>query len=168
LTWIRSVRRLCAAAAVCESVLDLLEGIPNRAHITGVDWRDKRTNAQNSSDPRNAGLIWASPVVPATLHDVKRVVELMEPIFNRFGFDLLITLSSVTERSLCCVTSINYDKSDLADVNRARQCYQQLMANLIETGYLPYRTASVNQASCEKADRSDSPRAHCSLGAEAR
>jgi 4-cresol dehydrogenase (hydroxylating) len=148
---IRWVRRLSSLARSCENVLDLLEGIPNTSHISGVDWRQRRPIADATADVRRSGLIWVSPVLPATREDVRKVLDLMSPIFAKFGFDLLVTLSSVTERSLCCVTSINYDKSDVADAARAAKCYEQLMAVLLQNGYVPYRVASVKNLSKEEA-----------------
>ena len=68
---------------------------------------------------------------------------MVNPIFSEFGFDPLITMSSVNERSLCCVTSINYNKQDPADGQRAAKCYRQLTTELAAIGYLPYRTLSV-------------------------
>lgn len=138
----RWARRLAATAANAGGVLDLLEGVPNDEHIKGVWWRERQTTLDGPADLRHAGLIWVSPIIPATRHDATRLLTLIEPIFKRFGFDLLITMSSVTERSLICVTSINYDKSDSSDQQRASDCYDHLTGALAQAGYPLYRTSS--------------------------
>ena len=136
-------RQLASLGKNMESVLDLLEGIPDSSHISGSFWRDRREDLTEDEDPRTSGLIWHSPVLPATASHVKELLELIYPIFSKYGFDPLLTMSSINERSLCCVTSINYDKQDPADGERAAQCYEELKTTLTSTGYLPYRSTSV-------------------------
>ena len=102
------------------SAFDLLEGIPNPEHLNGVEWRTRESKAGNEPiDVRNHGLIWKSPVVPMTGEHVSRVLANVQPIFEKHGYDFLITLTAITERAMCCVMSVNYDKTDELKRNSA-------------------------------------------------
>jgi 4-cresol dehydrogenase (hydroxylating) len=118
---------------------DLLEGVPSAAHLPGARWRAKQASEAHL---REAGLIWVSPVLPLCGRAVEEVRQIVEPIFKTYRFDPLITMTAVTERAICCVMSINYDRCDDADVQRAAACNQELYASLSRSGYYPYRRAS--------------------------
>ena len=122
-----------------ENGFDLIRGVPNREHLNGAHWRAK----SRASDLRDTGLIWVSPILPMTAEDVARLEEIAYPIFDRSKFDPLITLTSITERALCCVMSVNFDKTDAADSDRAAQCAAELKHALESAGYYPYRDSGI-------------------------
>lgn len=138
-TWSRLGRQAMEHLNNVENGFDLIRGVPNREHLNGVHWRAKR----RAADVRETGLIWVSPILPMTGKDVDRMENIVYPIFSRHGFDPLITLTSITERALCCVMSINYDKAEEADVERAQQCASEMKAALAAAGYYSYREPSV-------------------------
>jgi 4-cresol dehydrogenase (hydroxylating) len=137
-------QRLESTVASVESVFDLLEGIPSREHLRGVQWRDQDA-AQSIGDPRRSGLIWHSPVIPMTATAVERLLLIIESTFDECGLDPLITLSTVTDRSLCCVTSINFDKSDTSSTESAVRCRELLSERTSAEGYYPYRGATISR-----------------------
>jgi 4-cresol dehydrogenase (hydroxylating) flavoprotein subunit len=63
----------------------------------------------------------------------------VEPIFDRWGFDFFVTLSTVTERALSAVMTIAYDKESEAETRSAKACYNELMERLLAGGFPPYR-----------------------------
>lgn len=134
-------KRTAELLPIIEPAYGLLKGVPTDEFLKGVLWM-KRDRASASLDPldHNVGLVWVSPVAPATGEHARRVNGIMEPIYHRHGFDFLITMTVVTDRALCCVSNFTFDKSDDAQVRRARDCYGELMAALLKEGYPPYRT----------------------------
>ena len=133
--WVRQRRELVQCLS---TPFELLEGIPNPAHLYGAFWRSS-AGAAVAGDLRNAGLIWISPILPITEQHTKQVVELAETILIGHGFDPLMTVTSINERALCCVISINFDKSDCQEATRAAQCSRQLRDSLQSNGYYVYR-----------------------------
>jgi 4-cresol dehydrogenase (hydroxylating) len=127
---------------IVEPAYGLLQGIPSDEFLKGVLWmsRDRVTNSSLDPLDHGVGLVWVSPVVPATGAHARRVTQIMEPIYHKHGFDFLITMTIVTDRALCCVSNFTFDKEDVGQAQRARECYGELMAALLREGYPPYRT----------------------------
>ena len=123
------------------SAFDLLEGIPNAEHLNGVAWRSRGN--QPFVDVRDHGLIWKSPVIPMTGNHTKRLLNAVQPVFEEYGFEFLITLTAITERALCCVMSVNYDKEDQAQCQAACQAAQKLQSVTEGLGYYSYRSSSI-------------------------
>ena len=135
-------RRLAEMLAIVEPAYELLKGTPSDAFLPGVLWHLDTPDPDNSLDPldREAGLIWVSPVVPAEGSHVEPLTRLMETIYHRHGFDFPVTFSFVTNRALCAVTNLSFDRRDRSQIDRAAMCYDELMHALLEAGYPPYRT----------------------------
>ena len=128
-----------------EPAIGLLKGKPNRAFLPGAYWR-AASEAQDPGrlDPARdgCGLLWYGPVLPATAEDLTRFLDLAEPVFAAFGFDLLLTLSSVTERSLSAVMTIAFRREDAGECDRAAACYRELVEVTTRAGYPGYRANS--------------------------
>lgn len=143
LSGIKAIKRKAELLPIVEPAYELLKGKPSDEFLRGVLWQVPVEELRESLDPLdyNVGLIWVSPVVPATGEHADAVTRLLEPIYNRHGFDFLITLTFVTERALCCVTNITFDKRDKQQRENAVACYEQAIAALLKAGYPPYRTS---------------------------
>src|SRR5205823_4769589 len=68
------------------------------------------------------------------------VMRLLEPIFEKHGFEPLVTFTLITERSLVCVSNLSFDRREPEDAARAKACYDELTATLAREGYISYRT----------------------------
>lgn len=132
--------RLAGMVQSVSSAFDLIEGIPSNEHLKGTSWRSNRN--ESTTDIRDRGLIWHSPVIPMTCNHARQLIELAEPVFHEFGFDFLITLTAINERAMCSVMSINYDKSDSDETRRAFECKQRLVSTLDKVGYYSYRSSN--------------------------
>jgi 4-cresol dehydrogenase (hydroxylating) flavoprotein subunit len=122
-------------------VYGLLKGIPTDEPLRGVSWRVRDPDPGVPVDPLDchAGLMWVSPVIPATGVAADDLMALIEPIYARHRFETLITFTMITERALCCVTNIAFDRRVEEEAQAARTCYDELMSALLDRGYIPYR-----------------------------
>jgi 4-cresol dehydrogenase (hydroxylating) len=68
------------------------------------------------------------------------VLHILDTGFKKHGFDTLVTFTMITDRALCCVSNIAYDRRDEVEVARAKACYNELYESLIKGGYIPYRS----------------------------
>ena len=136
------VRRLSKTLQVIEPIYQLLKGQPTDAFLPSIAWHMPQHGTVGTTDPldRSVGLIWVSPVAPAQGQHGDTLVHLMEPIFNKHGFDMPITMTLVTDRALCVVSNISFDRKNPGQVERAQHCYDELMQTLLNSGYPPYRT----------------------------
>jgi 4-cresol dehydrogenase (hydroxylating) len=121
-------------------VYGLLKGQPAEEALQGTRWR-LRQDPGELLDPLDtgAGLMWISPVLPMTGRAAREVMGIVEPIFNRFGFDALATFTMINERAMIAILNIYYDKADPNETAEAMTCYDTLVPELMNAGYIPYR-----------------------------
>ena len=122
------------------SVYGLLEGVPSREHLKGLAWRSKPAEHDDISlEPTDFGGMWLSPVLPMSRDACRDVLQIVEPIYAKYGFDPLITFITVSPRALFGVLSVFFDKSNARERLTATECYNHLFEALVERGYVPYR-----------------------------
>ena len=143
---------LAGKLAAIRPALDLMQGIPTDEPLGGACWRVKQPLEEGFTDPLSteAGLMWVSPVLPMTGPDARRVVELIEPIYARHGFECPITFTLINQRAVIGITNIFFDKSDPAQAESAVACYDELVHTLIQAGYPPYRTGHSGYAKLQQ------------------
>jgi len=136
-------------------VYGLLKGIPTDEPLHGAQWRVRGPVNPDSADPLdcNSGLMWVAPVLSASGGEATRLVSLIEPIYEKHGFDALVTFTMITERAMICVTNVAFDRRLPDEVARARACYEELTNRLAGEGYVSYRTGP---AGMSKLDLSSS------------
>ncbi|MFO0948320.1 MAG: FAD-binding oxidoreductase [Planctomycetota bacterium] len=119
----------------------LLKGIPAREHLAGTGWRSRQSPDPQNLDPldNRQGFYWISPIIPMMGKNALELVALMEPIFAKHRFEMLITMTSITPRALCCVTTVAFDKEDPEECARGSACYDELFDVLMNRGHIPYR-----------------------------
>lgn len=147
-------RRMRAQVALGEALFAMNRGVPNGRFLAGAYWRrrgglphDFPQRANPAAD--HCGMLWVSPVLPLRGSDLMAVYALADPVFVRHGFDLFVTFSMINERSLGGVITIAYDKEDPEEAARARRCYEELFALVMQAGYIPYRVGNQSMASLD-------------------
>jgi 4-cresol dehydrogenase (hydroxylating) flavoprotein subunit len=146
LGWLGLGEGLRSQAGTGRAVLDCLRGVPTEGALPGAAWRVRGPRALapdgRPQDPldANAGLMWISPVAPATGAAAREVMDVAAPIFARHGFEPLVTFTLITPRALCCVTNVAFDRREPEEMARATACYDELTDALMARGYIPYRT----------------------------
>jgi len=149
-------RRLRARVALGEALFAMNRGQPHGRFLAGAYWRRREglpAGFPRQADPaRDAcGMQWISPVLPLRGADVLALHALVDPLFRRHGFDLLITFSMVNERALAGVITLAYDKDDPDEMERAHACYTDTFAALMAAGYIPYRVGAQSMAALDPA-----------------
>ena len=149
-------RQLTELLDVVEPVYGLLKGVPSDEPLRGASWRVRDPEPADPTDPleTHAGLIWSSPILPNRGASARAVLELLEPIYARHGFEPLVTFTMITERAMVAVTNIAYDRRDEQQSAAAGVCYDELTDALINSGYIPYR---VSPKAAAKLAATDTP-----------
>jgi 4-cresol dehydrogenase (hydroxylating) len=129
-------------------VYGLLKGIPTDEPLRGAAWRVRGGGAELPLDPLDchAGLLWVSPVLPASGRCADEVMRMVESSCGKYRFDACATFTFISERALVCVTNISFDRREAEEASRAGQCYHELTDRLIARGYVPYRTGPEGMA----------------------
>lgn len=121
----------------------LLQGVPTEMPLQSLGWRLREPLAAPLRNPLEStvGLIWLAPVIPMRGDDARQLMELMAPVFSRYGFDLPVTLTMLNERSMVAVMNLSYDRAITEEADRAQACYDAAQKCLIAHGYIPYRSS---------------------------
>lgn len=139
-------RELGEKLRLVQPVFNLMKGIPSYEHLRGTAWRVRDPAPPETPDlPAGAGgFFWASPVVPNTGAAARDLMALIEPIYERHGFEALVTFTMITERAMIAVTNLAFDKREAEEAARARRCYDELFTALMDAGFVPYRSAAMS------------------------
>jgi len=126
---------------------ELLKGNSPKTCVQGGLWRvrnPKIVEDVKSSNPLDyqAGFYWISPVLPMTGKDVREFNQLVEPIFNKYGFDMQQTISMTTERALSSVLTISFDKKNDVEPKKAKVCHDEVVSLIMKKGYQLYRAGN--------------------------
>lgn len=129
--------------AVLKPVYGLMKGIPTDHPLFSSYWR-KRTPPPEKMNPDRdgCGLLWCSPIARNTGADALRVTSLASRCILSHGFEPVISLTVLTDRTLSCIVSITYDREVAGEDERAGACYSDLLATLGAQGYYSYRLAT--------------------------
>jgi 4-cresol dehydrogenase (hydroxylating) flavoprotein subunit len=121
-------------------VYGLLKGIPTGDPMASCYWRKKTPPPSQINPGRDrCGLLLCAPVAPMEGEHVARMVHLARELLLGYGFEPGISLTLITERSVCCVISIAYDRDEAGHDEQAMACYKNLLGVLTEHGYYSYR-----------------------------
>jgi 4-cresol dehydrogenase (hydroxylating) flavoprotein subunit len=128
------------ALELVRPVFGLMKGVPTDRPLASTYWRKKQTPpAQMDPDRDKCGLIWCAPVAPSQGQHAQILAEIASRILLKHGFEPMLSITMVTERALICVISLTYDREIPGEDDRARACYDELQAELDQSGYQPYR-----------------------------
>jgi len=126
---------------------DLLKGKTPPSSLLGGLWRIKKDSHGSEGGKKDlyeygSGFYWISPILPMRGDDIHTLTVLVEPIFNTYNFDLLQTISMVSDRSVCAVMTICFDARNKEESERAKKCHDDVVAVLIKNGYILYRAGN--------------------------
>ena len=131
---------LSRTLALLKPVYGLLKGIPTRDALGSAYWRKRMEIPSDPNPDRDGcGLLWCAPVAKLDGQEARTLVRLAEDTLLSHGFEPMISLTLLTERSLAAIVSISYDRSIAGEDAKAMNCYKELENRLYQHGFYPYR-----------------------------
>jgi 4-cresol dehydrogenase (hydroxylating) len=130
---------LSRALELVRPVFGLMKGIPTSQPLESCYWRKRKMPEQIDLDRDGCGLLWCSPVAPLEGSHAVAISEIASRVLLAHGFEPMISLTLLTERTIGCVISISYDREVEGEDEKALQCHTQLLKELKAEGYFPYR-----------------------------
>ena len=130
---------LTRALELVRPVYGLMKGIPTEQPLRSCYWRKRHIPTEMDIDRDRCGLLWCSPIAPARGEHALAISGIAHRILLAHGFEPLISITLLTERAIGCVISITYDRDLPGEDARAMTCHQELLRELNEQGYVPYR-----------------------------
>ena len=122
--------------------LNLLEGVPSRVALPLAYLKNpiRPTGTQNLAPDRDhCGLIWFAPLLPIDPALTRDFTQEIVRVCLAAGIDPLITLTTISERCFDVTIPIVFDGNSASELDRARRCYDSLIALAREFGVFPYR-----------------------------
>lgn len=120
-------------------------GIPTEKVLKMSYWRKKTPMPANPDlDLDRCGMLWCMPAVPFDGEHVRAALSIIESVFATFKFEPNIGLNCLSERNININAAIFFDREVPGEDQKALDCHDEMMRQLIAAGYLPYRLS--NQA----------------------
>jgi 4-cresol dehydrogenase (hydroxylating) len=131
---------LSRALELVRPVYGLMKGIPTAHPLRSCYWRKREPiPEQMDLDRDRCGLLWCAPIAPLDGIHATAISRLAVRILLEHGFEPMISLTLLTERTIGCVISISYDRDVAGEDENALSCHQRLIEELNREGYFPYR-----------------------------
>lgn len=126
-----------------EEAYEVLNGKPNNVALKLAYWKHENKNLilQENLDPTrdNCGLIWYAPLVEIEAQKVEQYIEFINQASEQFGFNALITLTTIDDLCFDSTVPILFNKADPNDTSRAMSYYNHLLLEGAKKGFFPYR-----------------------------
>ncbi|MEO8130692.1 MAG: FAD-linked oxidase C-terminal domain-containing protein, partial [Bryobacteraceae bacterium] len=127
------------ALELVRPVVGLLKGIPTSQPLESCYWRKRTVPKVMDIHRDGCGLLWCAPIAPLEGAHATAISKIVQRILPSHGFEPMISLTLLTERTIGCVISISYDRDVPGEDDKAMLCHGQLLQELNSEGYFPYR-----------------------------
>jgi len=130
-----------AFLASIKPAADLFRGIPTDEFVRQVYFKSHPEKPIRDIDPPRdqCGFIWIGPVVPFLSANVEEALGKARRIFAKYDFDFFVEVIVESPRALLLLFGVFYDKADANETERATNWYAEIRAEMIASGYPPYR-----------------------------
>lgn len=134
-------RGLQGMTATLSKSLELVAGKPNETALPLAYWRNAGYKQGQVIDPAadGCGLTWYAPLVPMRPVDVREFVQLIMATLPKYGFEPLITFTTLSNRLFDSTIPIIFSRNDTRAVANAAKCAEELLRLGRVSGWFPYR-----------------------------
>lgn len=136
-------------------VYGLMQGVPTATQLKSAYWRKKSSPPEVMDlDKDGCGLIWCAPVAPLSGKCSEEINKIIVDTVGKYGFEPLISFTLLTERCLSCIATIAYDRHVPGEDEKAMDCYKDILEQLTDSGYYPYRLGTHSMEMLNSAETS--------------
>jgi 4-cresol dehydrogenase (hydroxylating) len=122
------------------------KGYPSDYFVKHAYYKSRRPKpADHDIDPARdrCGLIWLGPMVPLNGRDMAEVIDIVRPLYPKYGFDFTTALMVGNPRTAIALMSVFYDQEDPDETRRAEALYYEIGEVTQRAGYQQYRTSTM-------------------------
>ncbi|MEI6807800.1 MAG: FAD-binding oxidoreductase [bacterium] len=143
--WLRRKEAILLAA---EPLYRVAGGVPTSEPMKSAYWPLGLWPRAHDEDPdqSDCGMLFTLPILPTTPKELQSAVDHAELVFARHGFIAYITLNLINGHALEAVINMAFDRRSPERVAAAHACTEELTADLIRMGYIPYRVGIQSMA----------------------
>jgi 4-cresol dehydrogenase (hydroxylating) flavoprotein subunit len=132
-----------SAFGTAEVLAEVMQGHAQFASLRSCYWRKQIPIPE---EPRaidilrdRCGVIWVSPVVPLTPHDVAKAAAIAEDVCIANGLEPMVSMINAHEGVVLFVIMLVFDRDDRTQDLLAMRCSQTLQDRFRSASYFPYR-----------------------------
>ena len=130
---------LSGALELVRPVYGLTKGIPTDHPLKSCYWRHRQLPQKFAVDDGECGMLWCSPVAPLDGGHVEAIVRIAYDVILPSGFEPMLSITLLTERSASCIFTIIYDRRVPGEDEKALACHKRLLQAFAAEGYHSYR-----------------------------
>lgn len=123
--------------------MEIMQGKPNQVALPLAYWRNPRVTPDKSQrllpDKDQCGLLWYAPLLPMLPSKLKLFVQFIRKTTPKFGIEPLITFTNLRHDCIDATVPLVFDLHNIAAVEFAHQCLNELIIEGAKLGYVPYR-----------------------------
>lgn len=148
------VRRKEAMLLAVEPLYRIAGGEPTSEPMKSVYWPLGLWPRTPEEDPdqSDCGMLFTLPILPTTPNELQTSVSHIESVFAGHGFVPYVTLNLINGHALETVINMAFDRRRPERVAAAHACTEELTADLIRMGYVPYRVGIQSMAQVIRPD----------------
>jgi 4-cresol dehydrogenase (hydroxylating) len=143
---LRAVGKPVALLEAMPHLHSIEKGQPSDYFVKHAYYKSRRLKPPDHDiDPARdqCGLIWLGPMVPLTGRHLTEVIDLVRPLYPKYGFDFTTALMVGNPRTAIALMSVFYDKEDPDETSRAEALYFEIGRVTQQAGYQQYRTSTM-------------------------
>jgi 4-cresol dehydrogenase (hydroxylating) flavoprotein subunit len=121
----------------------IMKGIPGEFIVGFAYFKKKGPRPTVNVDPARdgAGMLWLAALCPLTGKHTSHLLQLCEPVFHKYGFDLSLAFLMINARSVLALIEIFFDKENSDEEKRALALYDEITETTVRAGFQQYRTS---------------------------
>jgi len=139
--WVTGVN-LTEMLKVVKPVFGMTQGVPSAGMLASNYWRKKNlpeASVDLSPEQDNCGVMWLAPVAPTSGRHAAAIWNIVKTTMLAHGYEPAVSITLLTERTIDCVVNISYDRDIPGEDQRAMACHDDMLEQLCDAGYYPYR-----------------------------
>lgn len=94
----------------------------------------------------NCGTYWMGPIVPFDGANIEMATAIIKEVISKYGYEPAMTLQMITSRQIDIIVSISFDRTIPGEDSKAKKCHDELLKNLLDKGFYPYRLGTQSQS----------------------
>ena len=122
--------------------IEIMRGKPNEIAKPLCYWRTavpERPSLIKDPAKDKCGLLWYAPLIPMSAASVSRFAEHVRTVCRKHNIDPLITFTNLRHDLIDSTVPILFNQASEQSVSNAHACLDELVAEGISLGYIPYR-----------------------------
>ncbi len=121
-------------------------GMPVQFQATSMCyWRKQELPNRVNPEQDGCGFYWVCPTLPCKGKSVSEALALIEKCLAKHGYESNLGLLFTQPRTIAVTIALAFDRDIPGEDSHARACYDELLSNLIDNGFPPYRLSIASQ-----------------------